>query len=183
MRRREPVRFAFVEGPGGRGLVASRGKEVVASFLPARETGDLVARLRSRFPDAVEAAPRAVPGASALRRWLAGDPSALPGVRVDLGGVPDFSARVYRALRRVPPGATVTYGELARRAGSPAAVRAVGRAMASNPLAPFVPCHRVVGSGGSLTGYSAPGGIPLKGRLLRDEARWASGGGADRAKP
>ena len=169
--RNGPVEFAVVRGPAGAALVAARGGRVVASFLPGPGPADLIRRLRSRFPGAVEAAEGRVPGAEAMRRWLGGDPAALVGVPVDLTAAPPFASRVYRALRRVPPGATVTYGDLARRAGSPAAARAVGQAMARNPLAPFVPCHRVVGSGGDLTGYTAEGGIAMKRRLLEVEAR------------
>ena len=180
MKKRETVTYALVEGPEGTGLVASRGGEVVASFLPGREPRALAARLRERFPDAVEAEPSRVPGAAAMRRWLEGDPSGLARVPVALEGVSPFAAKVYRELRRVPPGETVTYGALARRAGSPAAARAVGRAMATNPLAPFVPCHRVLGSGGALTGFSAPGGVAGKKRFLDGEAHWT---GISRAKP
>jgi len=165
------VSFAVVEGPAGAALVAAREGRVIASFLPGRSRRALVGRLRERFPGAEEAPARDVPGAAALRRWLDGDASALSGVPLDLGGLPPFASKVYRELRRVPPGGTLTYGELARRAGSPGAARAVGRAMATNPLAPFVPCHRVVGSDGGLRGFSAPGGVALKARLLATEAR------------
>ena len=165
------VRYAVL----GRGrefvLVAAREGKVVASFLPAEDGQALVRRLKERFPDAVEAAESQVAGATALRRWMNGDASGLAAVPVDLTRSPPFASKVYGALRKVPPGSTVTYGELARRAGSPLAARAVGRAMATNPLAPFVPCHRVLGSGGALTGFSAPGGVDFKGRLLAAEAR------------
>jgi methylated-DNA-[protein]-cysteine S-methyltransferase len=165
------VRYAIVAAGSDRALVAASGGRVVASFLPGPKVEALVRRLRERFPDAVEAPEEEVAGAAAMRRWLEGDPSALASVPVDLGGAPPFAGRVYRALRKVPPGRTLTYGALARRAGSPGAARAVGRAMATNPLAPFVPCHRVVGADGGLTGFSAPGGVPLKARLLAAEAR------------
>ena len=111
----------------------------------------------------------------ALSRFKAGDPSALDAVPVDLSSCTPFVRRVYEELRAVPPGETVTYGELARRAGKPRAARAVGRAMATNPFAPFVPCHRVVASDGGLTGFSAPGGVDAKRRLLDMEALWAAG--------
>jgi len=75
-----------------------------------------------------------------------------------------FQLRVWAELRKVEYGGRVSYGELAKRAGSPAAARAVGGAMNKNPLAIFIPCHRVVGSGGSLTGFG--GGLPLKEKLL-----------------
>jgi methylated-DNA-[protein]-cysteine S-methyltransferase len=166
-----PVRFAVISSGSARTLVAASGGKVVASFLPGPSPQALVRRLRERFPDAEEAPESEVAGAGAMRRWLEGDPSGLASIPVDLGGAPPFAGRVYRELRKVPPGRTLTYGELARRAGSPGAARAVGRAMATNPLAPFVPCHRVVGSDGGLTGFSAPGGITLKARLLATEAR------------
>jgi methylated-DNA-[protein]-cysteine S-methyltransferase len=117
---------------------------------------------------------RETDAAVALQRFRAGDPSALSEVPVDLSSCTPFVRRVYEELRAVPPGETVTYGELARRAGKPKAARAVGRAMATNPFAPFVPCHRVLASDGRLTGFSAPGGIEAKRRLLEMEARWAS---------
>jgi O-6-methylguanine DNA methyltransferase len=165
------VAYAVVETPSGSALVAANRGKVVASFLPGPRPEALVRRLRERFPDAVPAPEKEIPGAVEMRRWLEGDATGLASVPVDLAGAPPFAGRVYRALRRVPPGRTLSYKELARRAGSPRAVRAVGRAMATNHLAPFVPCHRVIGSDGKLTGYSAPGGLALKARFLAAEAR------------
>jgi methylated-DNA-[protein]-cysteine S-methyltransferase len=78
-----------------------------------------------------------------------------------------FQVAVWRALLDIPRGETISYGELARRVGSPAAVRAVGAAVGRNPVSIFVPCHRVVGSNGALTGYA--GGLPRKTHLLRLE--------------
>lgn len=75
-----------------------------------------------------------------------------------------FQQRVWTALRQIPYGSTISYAELARRIGSPRAVRAVASAIASNPLSIFVPCHRVIGSDGRLTGYA--GGLDAKRRLL-----------------
>ncbi len=76
----------------------------------------------------------------------------------------DFQMRVWAALRKVRFGECVSYGELAKRAGSPKAARAVGAAMHANPIAIFIPCHRVIGADGSLTGFG--GGLPLKTKLL-----------------
>jgi methylated-DNA-[protein]-cysteine S-methyltransferase len=78
-----------------------------------------------------------------------------------------FQLRVWEALRSIPYGTTVSYGEIARRIESPRAVRAVGRANGSNPIAIVVPCHRVIGANGTLTGYG--GGLPRKTALLRLE--------------
>ena len=85
------------------------------------------------------------------------------GVTLDLEG-PEFQRRVWLEVARVPFGETRTYGEIARAVGAPSAFRAVGAANGANPVAPFVPCHRIVGSTGQLTGYGP--GLPLKQRLL-----------------
>ena len=81
-----------------------------------------------------------------------------------------FQKRVWAELLKIPFGETISYGELARRMGNPAASRAVGRANATNPIALIVPCHRVIGSTGKLTGYG--GGLDRKEWLLNHEARW-----------
>lgn len=90
----------------------------------------------------------------------------LRDVEVDLSDVPPFQRRVLEMLRDVPPGATLSYGELATRAGNPMASRAVGGAMARNPVPVVVPCHRVVPTSGRLGNYSATGGVATKRALL-----------------
>ncbi len=82
---------------------------------------------------------------------------------------PDFHQKVWRALLDIPFGTTTSYGVIAKRVGSPNAARAVGAANGANPIALIVPCHRVIGADGSLTGYG--GGLPLKRKLLEHEAR------------
>jgi methylated-DNA-[protein]-cysteine S-methyltransferase len=101
-----------------------------------------------------------------LRRYFAGELTALDAVPVELNGT-DFQKQVWLALRRIPSGATISYAELARRIGKAPAVRAVGSANGANPVAVIVPCHRVIGSDGSLTGYG--GGIERKQWLLAHE--------------
>jgi methylated-DNA-[protein]-cysteine S-methyltransferase len=108
-----------------------------------------------------------------LARHLYGAPQDFRDVPLDLGGATPFERRVYAAARRIPWGRTVTYGELARRIGSPGAARAVGRALGRNPVAVLVPCHRVVAAGG-LGGFSAGGGVATKERLLEAERQPAS---------
>lgn len=89
---------------------------------------------------------------------------------LDWQGVSAFHRRVLRACYRIPAGSVLTYGELASKVGSPKAARAVGAAMAANRWPLLIPCHRVVGSGGKLTGYSGIGGLETKRRLLEMEA-------------
>ena len=104
--------------------------------------------------------------ARALRAYFAGDLSAIDHLPVQTGGTP-FQRAVWRALRDIPCGTTVSYGALARRIGRAEAVRAVGLANGANPVGIVVPCHRVIGSGGALTGYG--GGIERKRWLLAHE--------------
>jgi methylated-DNA-[protein]-cysteine S-methyltransferase len=104
-----------------------------------------------------------------IAEHLGGKPDALGDVTLDLTNVGGFRQKVYRMLRKVRPGRVVTYGELADAAGNPGAARAVGRAMASNPVPLLVPCHRVLGADGKLTGFSAAGGLALKARILKAE--------------
>jgi methylated-DNA-[protein]-cysteine S-methyltransferase len=102
----------------------------------------------------------------ALRAYLAGELTAIDAVPVTTGGTP-FQREVWAALRRIPAGQIASYGQLAARIGRPAAVRAVGLANGSNPVGVIVPCHRVIGANGSLTGYG--GGIERKRWLLTHE--------------
>ncbi len=109
--------------------------------------------------------------AAAIRAYFAGDLTAIDDLPVATGGT-DFQRAVWSALRQIPCGDTISYGELARRISRPAAVRAVGLANGANPVAVVVPCHRVIGADGSLTGYG--GGIEKKRWLLAHERAGAS---------
>ena len=101
---------------------------------------------------------------------LAGEHFDLRDLRLDERHVSFFERRVYQAAREIPIGQTVTYGELARRIGAPAAARAVGRALGRNPFVIIVPCHRILAAGGRPGGFSAHGGLVTKRRLLSIEA-------------
>jgi len=114
---------------------------------------------------------------NALDAYFAGDLDALAKVRVATGGTP-FQREVWAALRRIPAGHTTTYGGLAVELGRKGASRAVGLANGSNPIAIVVPCHRVIGSNGTLTGYA--GGLPRKRWLLEHERRYMQGTSAER---
>jgi methylated-DNA-[protein]-cysteine S-methyltransferase len=102
----------------------------------------------------------------ALIAYLGGDLAAIEGIAVATGGT-DFQRLVWAALRGIPAGTTISYGALAARIGHPAAVRAVGHANGANPVGIVVPCHRVIGASGSLTGYG--GGLARKRWLLSHE--------------
>jgi methylated-DNA-[protein]-cysteine S-methyltransferase len=102
----------------------------------------------------------------AISRYFAGELTAIDSLPVETGGTP-FQREVWRALRNIPCGTTISYSQLAGQIGRPGAVRAVGLANGSNPIGVVVPCHRVIGSDGSLTGYG--GGIERKRWLLRHE--------------
>lgn len=106
--------------------------------------------------------------AAAIRSYFDGDLNAIDDLPVATGGT-EFQRVVWRALRQIPCGGTISYAELARRIGRPAAVRAIGLANGANPISVVVPCHRVIGSDGSLTGYG--GGIERKRWLLAHERR------------
>ena len=80
-----------------------------------------------------------------------------------------FQQAVWKACAEIPSGQVRTYGWIARRIGRPKAARAVGQALGSNPFAPTIPCHRVVGCDGSMTGFTSPGGIAKKRRMLKKE--------------
>lgn len=90
-------------------------------------------------------------------------------IPLNLGAQTEFQQAVTEACRRIPPGDTLSYAELAEQVGSPGAARAVGNCMAKNPVPIIVPCHRVLASGGKLGGYSMGEGLPVKRRLLRLE--------------
>ena len=140
--------------------------------LPESDNDATRARLARGFRDAHETDPppeveRAIVDIAAL---LHGERRDLSAIALDMKGVPEFDTRVYEAARTIPPGATLTYGEIAKRIGAPGAARAVGGALARNPFAIVVPCHRVVAAGGKSGGFSAVGGRDLKRRLLAIES-------------
>jgi methylated-DNA-[protein]-cysteine S-methyltransferase len=146
--------------------------------LPEADAAKTRARLRRRFPEAQDAAPpaevqRAIDGMSALLRGEARD---LADVALDMERVPAFNRRVYAVAQTIPPGATLSYGEIAERLGDRLLARDVGQAMGQNPFAIIVPCHRVLAAGGKIGGFSANGGIMTKRRMLAIESVHASDG-------
>lgn len=110
--------------------------------------------------------------------YFLGEPVAFHGIVFDSEGMSPFRQRVYAELCRVAAGHTVSYAALGQMAGQMHAARAVGRAMATNPLPLIVPCHRVVSASGKLGGFSAQGGVHTKKRLLEHEKVMCRGSGA-----
>jgi len=166
--------FTLFNTPIGRCAIAWGSCGITAVLLPEGSDAVLRARMAQRCPAAREMAPPpSVRGAiEAIGAVLSGQSSSdLSGIALDMDGIADFDRRVLMLARSIPPGATLTYGELAARLGSPGAARAVGRALGRNPFAIVVPCHRVLAAGGKPGGFSAHGGTATKLRLLALEAR------------
>jgi methylated-DNA-[protein]-cysteine S-methyltransferase len=170
--------FALFDTAIGACGIAWNGRGIAGVQLPEGSPHETRARLRRRFPEAREAPPpapvrRAMDGVIALLR---GEPSELDAVTLDLDGVPPFHRRVYEVARTIPPGTTLSYGEIAARMGEPGAARDVGQALGQNPFAIIVPCHRVLAANGKVGGFSARGGVRTKLRLISSER--AGGHGA-----
>ena len=139
---------------------------------PKQRLTRLEARLQRWFPPH-EIVDGGAPIITRTREWLAayfeGASADISGLTLDMRGAP-FEQRVWSALRCIPPGETTSYGAIAKTLDSPGASRAVGAANGANPIAIIVPCHRVIGSSGSLTGYG--GGLDRKTWLIDHERRW-----------
>ena len=134
-------------------------------------------RLLRRFAGAQEAKPpvhvqQAIDGVVALLR---GEKRDLNDVTIDTEDLPELNRRVYVIARTIPPGSTLTYGEIAERLGDKLLVREVGQALGQNPIPLIVPCHRVLAAGGKTGGFSAPGGVVSKLRLLTIEGAQPNG--------
>jgi methylated-DNA-[protein]-cysteine S-methyltransferase len=139
--------------------------------LPMGSEEKTRARIRQRHGDIAEAQPpaevrHAVEGIIEL---LSGKPNDLSDVVLDLDGVPEFNRGVYEIARSIPPGRTMTYGDIAKRLGGVELSRDVGQALGRNPCPIVVPCHRVLAAGGKPGGFSANGGVATKLKMLAIE--------------
>lgn len=167
----KPGGFALFDTPIGRCALVWRGEAVIGAALPESSDQRLRARIASRFPGAIETDPPP-PAATAIERirsLLGGDRTDLSDIVVELGGAPAFDRAVYEAARLIPCGEVRSYGEIAQEIGAPHAAQAVGMALGRNPVPIIVPCHRVLAAGGRSGGFSAPGGIATKFRILEIE--------------
>jgi methylated-DNA-[protein]-cysteine S-methyltransferase len=165
------TRYALFDTPLGTSAIAWAERGIVRTFLPEPSAEAVRARLLRRLPGAQEAEPpndvqRVI---AEISRLLAGEHVDLGWVPLDDAAVPELHRRVYAAARSVPPGSTLTYGDIARRLGDVGLVRQVGEALSRNPFPIVVPCHRVLAAGGRTGGFSARGGTETKMLLLRIE--------------
>jgi methylated-DNA-[protein]-cysteine S-methyltransferase len=167
--------YALFDTALGRCAIAWGPRGIAAVELPGSDDRATRRRIQRSLPGAVEAEPPE-PVARAIEDIVAlfeGQPRDLAAIALDMDGVGEFERRVYEVARTVPPGETITYGEIAARIGERGAAQAVGRALGRNPFPIVVPCHRVVAADGSLRGFSAPGGIETKRRMLAIEGAGA----------
>lgn len=145
--------------------------------LPETDARATRARMLERFPAALESVPPpdaqyAIDGIVAL---LDGHAADLTDIVIDDAGTPDFNRKVYAIARAIPPGATMTYGEIAERLGDKLLARDVGTALGQNPCPIVMPCHRVLAANGKAGGFSASGGVVTKLKLLTIEGAQPGG--------
>jgi O-6-methylguanine DNA methyltransferase len=161
--------FATARGPVGLAWTPRGLCRLEFGHADADATADALAARCPDLPDVPRPPAPVAALAARIRAALRGVTDDFLDVPVDDHDAPPFARAVWRRLRQVPRGRVITYGELAAACGRPAAARAVGRIMGANPVPLVVPCHRCVGADGSLTGFSAAGGLAQKARLLHDE--------------
>lgn len=158
--------LATIASPVGELTLAARDRRLCLLHFGG-DSADVRRTLERWYRDMpIERDPDPAGAGTALDRYFGGDLTALDAIEVELNGTP-FQRRVWEALRAVRAGTTCSYANLARAVNAPSAVRAVGAANGANPVALVVPCHRVIGTNGSLTGYG--GGLDRKRWLLRHE--------------
>jgi methylated-DNA-[protein]-cysteine S-methyltransferase len=164
--------YCVFETALGPGAIAWGELGIVGIQLPEADEQHLRARIRRRFAGAAESEPppEVASAVERITRLLDGHPSDdLSDIPLDMSRVPELAQRVYAATRQVGPGQTATYGQIANKLGDPLLAREVGQSLARNPFPIVVPCHRVLAAGGKLGGFSAPGGVATKQRLLELE--------------
>ena len=163
--------FAIFDTALGACGLAWGERGVMRVLLPDGSEGKIRSRLKRQFPNAAEASPP--PHIATLIddivALMNGDPRDFTDVALDLGNVPAFNRKVFDIARTIPAGQTLTYGEIATRLGDKLLARDVGTALGQNPFPIVVPCHRVLAASGKSGGFSAPGGVDTKMRMLSIE--------------
>ena len=174
------IRYAIFDTAIGWASIAWNDKGLVGVRLPGSDPEATRRGVLKRFPDAAERDPAAegwTPVVDGVRALMRGEKADLADVALDLGRTSEFNAKVYEIARAIPPGETLTYGEVADRLGDKLLARDVGVALGQNPWPIVVPCHRVTAAGGKLGGFSAPGGARTKLKLLAIEGAAAGAQG------
>ena len=163
--------FTLFESPIGDCAVVWGERGLIGVYLPEADPQATRARIRHRFRGAIEAAPPpdVQTAIDAISELLHGGDNDLRSVDIDMSRLPEFNQQVYAIARAIPPGRIRTYGEIAAELGDPLLARAVGQALGANPFPIVVPCHRVMAAGGKSGGFSAPGGLVTKLKLLELE--------------
>lgn len=169
-------RYAIFETAIGWAGVAWGDNGLTGAHLPERDANIARASFVRRFPGSMEAQLplRLLPIIEGVRALLRGEKPMLLEAELDLARVPEFNAKVYGITRRIPPGETLTYGEIAVKLGDRLLAQQVGGALGRNPWPIIVPCHRVTAAGGKLGGFTARGGIQTKLKLLAIEGAKAA---------
>jgi methylated-DNA-[protein]-cysteine S-methyltransferase len=164
----EIAEFAAFETGMGRCAVVAGPDGLLGVLLPSSDERAMRARIAKLYPYAVERAPRGLvaDAVERIQRLLSAGEADLSPIVLDQARVGAFERKVYEICREVPPGRTITYGEIARRIGDVAESRRVGQALGRNPWPIVVPCHRVLAADGKAGGFSAPGGVDTKMRML-----------------
>ncbi|HVV42875.1 MAG TPA: methylated-DNA--[protein]-cysteine S-methyltransferase [Nitrobacter sp.] len=160
--------FDTAIGPCG---IVWHARGIVAVQLPMSGKDKTRTRIQQRYGAIPEATPPATVRAAidGMIELLDGKPNDLADVVLDLDGVPEFYRGVYEIARTIPPGKTMTYGDIAKRLGGVELSRDVGQALGHNPCPIVVPCHRVLAAGGKPGGFSANGGVATKLKMLAIE--------------
>lgn len=163
--------FTLFDTTIGRCGIAWGGRGLLGVQLPESHEQETRARMLRRFPGLPEAPPPpdAAHAVDGIVRLLRGEPVDLSRIALDMETVPPFHRRVYEVARSIPPGKSLSYGEVATRLGAAGGARAVGQALGRNPFAIVVPCHRVLAANGKMGGFSASGGVATKLLLLSIE--------------
>ena len=174
MTARQFTIFDTAIGPCG--IVWSE-RRIVGVQLPEKDPAKTRGRVARRFPDALEAAPTAEVQSiiSGILALLRGEIPDFAGVVLSMEELPEFNRRVYEIARTIPPGQTLSYGEIATKLGDRLLARDVGAALGKNPFPIIVPCHRVLAAGGKMGGFSAPGGVSTKLKMLSIERAQPNG--------
>ena len=163
--------YALFDTAIGRCAIAWGERGILAVQLPEANDRATRARLLRRCSGASEMPPAEVKRVCEdIIALLDGEAIDLKSVALDMQAISSFERRVYEIARAIPPGETLTYGEIANRLGEPSAAREVGQALGRNPFPIVVPCHRVQAAGGKAGGFSAPGGVATKLRMLQIES-------------